>query len=63
MGNVFLNAQQMFAQLAIYLILSLPLHHTSRLFQSINTSPEDERTFILKPFHMLKKISSTATNV
>jgi hypothetical protein len=30
MGNSFLNAQQMPAQLAVYLSLSMPLHHASR---------------------------------
>jgi hypothetical protein len=63
MGNVFLNAQQMSTQLGIYLILSLPLHHALRSFQFINTSLENERAFILKPFHMLKKSSPIATNI
>ena len=38
LGNAFLNAQQMSAQLAIYLILSILLYHCSRLFAFINTS-------------------------
>ena len=29
LGNAFLNAQQMFAQLVIYLVLSISLHHAS----------------------------------
>jgi hypothetical protein len=47
MDNVFV--QQMFAQLVVYGILSLPLHHASKSFQFINTSLEYEKTFILKP--------------
>jgi hypothetical protein len=46
-GQFFL--QQMFAQLVVYSILSSPLDHSSRSLQFINTSPEDEKTFILKP--------------
>jgi hypothetical protein len=49
LGNAFLNAQQMLAQLAIYLVLSLPLYHASRTFEFINTSPYNERAFVLKP--------------
>jgi len=62
MENVFLNAQ-MSKQLTIYLIFSLPLHHASRSFQFMNTSLENERAFILKPSHMLKKLSPTITNI
>jgi hypothetical protein len=47
LGNVFLNAQQMVVQLAIYLVLSLPLYHSFRTFQFINTSFE-KRAFVLK---------------
>ena len=42
LGNAFLNAQQMLAQLAIYLILSIPLYHCSHSFAFINTSPLQE---------------------
>ncbi len=36
-------------KLAIYLIFSLPLHHTSRSFQSIDTLLEDERDLLFEP--------------
>ena len=49
LGNAFLNAQQMSAQLGIYLILSIPLYHCSYSFASINTSPLQEQAFVLKP--------------
>ncbi len=39
MGNVFLNVQQMLAQLATYIVLSIPLYHAPRTFKFINTSP------------------------
>ena len=48
MGNAFLNVQQMSAQLVVYVVLSIPLYHASRSFKFINTSPPQERTFILK---------------
>jgi hypothetical protein len=37
----------MSAQLAIYLILSIPLYHCSRFFAFINTSPLQELAFEL----------------
>jgi predicted nucleic acid binding AN1-type Zn finger protein len=33
MGNVFLNAQQMLAQLVAYIVLSIPLYHAFRNFK------------------------------
>jgi hypothetical protein len=52
MGNSFLNAQQMIAQLAIYLSLSMPLHQASRSFQFINTSEEQSKAEVLHPQYM-----------
>lgn len=63
LGNAFLNAQQMSAQLAIYLILSIPLYHCSRSFSFINTSPSHERAFILKPQYQLLKLDKECTEV
>ncbi len=48
MGNVFLNAQQMSAQLATYIVLFIPLYHASRTFTFMNTSPLQECAFVLK---------------
>jgi hypothetical protein len=48
MGNVFLNVQQMSTQLTTYSMLSIPLYHASRIFKFINTSPLQERAFVLK---------------
>jgi hypothetical protein len=55
-GNSFLNAQQMFAQLAVYLAMSMPFHHATRSFQFINTSEEQTWAKILLPSSMLKKL-------
>ena len=57
------NAQQMLAQLAIYLILSIPLYHCSRSFSYINTSPSRERAFILKPQYQLLELDKDCTKV
>jgi hypothetical protein len=38
----------MVVQLTTYLVLSLPLYHSFRTFQFINTSPFEEWTFVLK---------------
>ncbi len=47
LGNAFINAQQMSAQLATYIILSLPLYHASRSFSFLNTSPQPKHAFVL----------------
>ncbi len=48
MGNAFLNVQQMLAQLTTYIVLSIPLYHASKTFKFSNTSPLQERAFVLK---------------
>ena len=47
-GNKFLNAVEISAQEAVYLVLQMPLRRSSQEFQFINTSDPDERTFLLK---------------
>ena len=47
-GNKFLNAVEISAQEAVYLVLQMPLRKSSRQFQFINTSNPDERTFLIK---------------
>ncbi len=63
LGNAFLNAQQMSAQLAVYLILSLPLYHASRTFKFINTSAPQDRAFVLKPQHVLLNLEPESTDI
>ena len=48
MGNVFLKANEVCAQQAVYLTIGLPLRQSSRSCIFIPTSPPEERTFILK---------------
>ena len=47
-GNKFLNAVEISAQEAVYLVLQIPLRRSSRDVQFISTSPPDERTFLIK---------------
>ena len=63
MGNAFLNAQQMSAQLVVYVVMFIPLYHASRSFKFINTSPPQEQTFILKNIKSLKESSLDSTDV
>jgi len=47
-GNKFLNNVEVSAQEAVYLLLQLPLKRSSRQVVFINTSPPDERVYLLK---------------
>jgi hypothetical protein len=47
-GNRFLNNVEMSAQEAVYLLLQLPLKRCSREVVFINTSPPEERAYLLK---------------
>ena len=63
LGNALLNLQQISAQQAVHIALSLPLNHSSRECNFINTSPIDERTFITKPTTLLKQIPDNSEDV
>jgi hypothetical protein len=49
LANTLLNIQQMSAQQAVHIALSLPLTCSSRKCVFINTSPLEKCTFVLKP--------------
>ena len=55
LGNTLLNLQQISSQQVVHITLSLPLTHSLRQCIFINTSPMEERTFILKPPLLLKQ--------
>jgi hypothetical protein len=63
LGNVFLNVQQMVAQVIVYFMFSLPLYHSSQTFQFINTFPFEEHAFVLKPQVTLNELKLDSTNV
>jgi len=46
----------MFAQLATYIILSLPLYHTSKSFSFLNTSLQPKHAFMLKSTKLLNEL-------
>ena len=62
-GNKFLNFVEVSAQEASYLILQMPLTQASREVVFINTSPPEERIFLLKCQDDLNKLPKTSTNI
>ena len=62
-GNKFLNAVEISAQEAVYLLLQMPLRRSSRDFQFIGTSPPDERTFLLKKLDKLKELPENSPDI
>ena len=62
-GNKFLNAVEISAQGAVYLVLQMPLRRSSHDFQFISTSPPEERTFLLKRLDKLKELPDNSTDV
>ena len=62
-GNKFLNAVEISAQEAVYLVLQMPLRRSTREFQFINTSNPDERTFLLKALAKIKELPDKSTDI
>jgi len=62
-GNKFLNAVEISAQEAVYLVLQMPMRRSSRDFQFISTSPPDERAFLLKKLDKLKELPDNSTDI
>ena len=62
-GNKFLNAVEISAQEAVYLVLQMPLRRSSREFQFVNTSDPDERTFLLKSMDKIKELPDNSIDI
>ena len=62
-GNKFLNAVEISAQEAVYLVLQMPLRRSSREFVFINTSHPDERTFLLKDMEKLRDLPDNSPDI
>jgi hypothetical protein len=62
-GNKFTRHSEMSAQEAVYLTLQLPLRRCSRSFIFINTSPPEERPFILKSEEQLTKLPDDSEDI
>jgi hypothetical protein len=63
LGNALLNLQQMSAQQAVHIALSLPLTCSSRKCVFINTSPLEKHTFVLKPPVLLQQEPDNSEDV
>jgi hypothetical protein len=53
----------MFAQLATYLILSIPLYHLSPTLKFINISPYQEHDFVLNHKSLLNQLKPNSINI
>ena len=62
-GNRFLNATEVSAQEAAYLILQLSMSAKSRKCEFLSTSPQSERTFLLKSKKELKALPEESTEI
>ena len=62
-GNKFLNAVEISAQEAAYLVLEMPMRRSTREFQFINTSHPDERTFLLKKLDKIKELPDNSCDI
>lgn len=62
-GNKFLSHVEIGAQEAAYLVLQIPLRHTSRSVTFINTTPIEDRVVLLKPMHALEELKNDSTDV
>ncbi len=62
-GNVFSNAVEVSAQEAVYLVLQMPLTRCTRDVVFINTSPPEERVFLLKPKTVLEELPDDSTEI
>ena len=62
-GNKFLNATEVSAQEAAYLILQLSMSSKSRKCEFLSTSPQNERTFLLKSKKELEGLPKESTEI
>lgn len=62
-GNKFFNAVEISAQVAVYLVMQMPLRRSSRELQFINTSDPDNRTFLLKTMEKIKELPDNSVDI
>ena len=62
-GNKFLNATEVSAQEAAYLILQLSMSAKSRKCEFLSTAPQNERTFLLKSRKALEALPADSTEI
>ena len=61
-ANANLNAIEISAQEAVYLVLQMPLRRSSREFQ-FNTSDPDAKTFLLKSMGKIKELPDNSIDI
>ena len=62
-GNKFLNATEISAQEAAYLVLQLDMSRKSRTVQFLSTSPTTDGTFLLKTRKELEELPKDSTDI
>lgn len=62
-GNKFLLHVEVGAQEAVYIVLQMPLRHSSRGITFVNTSPPEERVVLIKPKHVLEELQEDSTDI
>ncbi|MCU7800825.1 MAG: AAA family ATPase [gamma proteobacterium symbiont of Lucinoma myriamae] len=62
-GNVFSNCVEVSAQEAVYLVLQIPLTKGTRDVIFVNTSPPEDRLFLLKPKSVLDELPAESTDI
>ena len=62
-SNKFLNHIEVSAQEAVYLLMQLPLCHSSRSVIFVNTGPKEERVGMLKKFEALEQMKDDETDI
>jgi hypothetical protein len=62
-GNYFTNSVETSAQEAVYLTIQIPLTKATRQVVFINTSPSDQRSFLLKETSTLQKMAPDSTDI
>jgi DNA replication protein DnaC len=63
MGNNFSRSLEVSAQEAVYLALQMSLRRSTRGFQFINTSPPDDRPFMLKSLSEIKDLPDDSEDI
>ena len=62
-GNKFLNAVEVSAQEAVYLVLQMPLRRSSREFQFVNTSHMDDRAFLVRSQEQINELPDDSEDI
>jgi hypothetical protein len=63
LGKALLNMQQMSAQQPVHIVLSLPLKSSSQRCIFINTSPMEQRAFVIKKKKDLERESDESEDI